>query len=515
MPRAWLRGLTVLLVLATGGTWPGVALAVEGAVQVDADGHAYRVKRLAKQGLRYRRLEGGWVRVAPYFQYRLEREDEQYLYVREYVAPPSPTAPAVASGTAKQSAVPNADANAAAAGLDPVDRVDLAPFSDGLPTAGQWRNGFALADMNGDRQLDLVHGPPRKGGGGPRIYLGDGAGRWRPWSDATYPPGSYDYGAVAVADFDGDGHLDIALGAHLTGISVLLGDGKGHFRAGNVPRDFPGETSAPFTTRALLARDWNRDGTPDLLAMGEGPSRGGGRSLGWSAFLNQGGGRWQKQAQTRQSSRTFGDALAAGDFDADGHDDLLTASLSLGNRDIVHYGGPHGRTLTLEAIHPQALVYSVASADFDADGRSDLAIGSLSNEAGRWRSQLELLLARPDGSWRQVVLSSRAGRSAFYAIAAGDVDGDGRRDLAATDDTGTLRLFLGDGRGTFAAEDSPELKPLGAGCRGYDVQLADLNGDRRAEVVAAFASEVSPASGKAGCPGEGRLQVWTPQPKSR
>jgi hypothetical protein len=42
------------------------------------------------------------------------------------------------------------------------------------------------------------------------------------------------------------------------------------------------------------------------------------------------------------------------------------------------------------------------------------------------------------------------------------------------------------------------------------VQLADLNGDARAEIIAAFASEVSPLSGEPGCPNQGRLQAWAP-----
>ena len=43
-----------------------------------------------------------------------------------------------------------------------VDVLRLLPFGDGLPARGQWRNGFALADMNGDGYLDIVHGPARK-----------------------------------------------------------------------------------------------------------------------------------------------------------------------------------------------------------------------------------------------------------------------------------------------------------------------------------------------------------------
>lgn len=478
------------------------------SVLVDSEGQRYTIKRLPKKEIRYRKLADGWVRVAPYFSYRLEREDEQYLYVREY-APPARAAPTPALAAPAPAAPPPAVAPT----LGQVDRLTLAPFSDGLPSTGQWRNHFALADLNGDGSVDLVHGPPRKGGGEPRVFLGDGSGHWRLWSDASYPPGAYDYGAVAVADFNGDGRLDIAAAAHQKGISVLLGDGQGRFSTRSRPADFEPAEADRFTTRALLARDWNRDGRPDLVALGEGPNRAGASSLGWVIYLNQENGRWQKHAQPAVPTRTFGDALAVGDFNGDGHDDLLTASLVMGNRDIVHYGGAQVRTVTVEALRPPSLVFSVASADFDGDGRDDLALGSLSREASGWQSLIEVLLAQPDGTWRRRTLHSVASRNTPYALGVGDVDGDGHKDLAALDDTGTLRLFLGDGAGNFALEGSPELPPLGRGCRGYHVALADLNRDRRDEIIAAFASEVSAMSGEPGCPGGGRLQAWTPTRK--
>ena len=53
------------------------------------------------------------------------------------------------------------------------------PFDAGLPHEGQWRNGFDIADMNGDGLLDIVHGPPRKGDRRPHVFLGDGKGNWR------------------------------------------------------------------------------------------------------------------------------------------------------------------------------------------------------------------------------------------------------------------------------------------------------------------------------------------------
>jgi FG-GAP-like repeat len=490
---------------------PRVTLAAsEDTIATDADGQRYTVKRIAKKDVEYRALGDGWVRVAPYFQYRLEREDADYLYVREYIAPPAATVPAPQAARPPLSDVTPGPEVELAGGIAEVDRIALLPYADGLPSAGQWRNGFSVADMNGDGQLDIVHGPPRKAGGGPRIFLGDGGGHWTTWTEASFPPGAYDYGAVAVADFDRDSHLDLALAAHLTGITILLGDGHGHFRLGNTPADLEPDAAHRFTTRALIAHDWDGDGAADLVACGEGPNQRGGGSFGWVVYLNRGDGHWQKQAQTGSAPRTFGDDLAVGDFNGDGHTDLATASLNFGNRHFVHYGGAEMRSATIDAVGPDALVFSVVAADFDADGRDDLALGYLRNDAGTWHSLIDVLLAQPHEGWRRVALQDRISRSATYALAAGDVDGDGHRDLAALDDSGGVRLFLGDGSGGFARQRTTEVQSIGTGCRGYHVALVDLNHDGRDEVLASFAGEASAAGGESGCPNGGGLRAWTP-----
>ncbi|MFO1351563.1 MAG: VCBS repeat-containing protein [Gammaproteobacteria bacterium] len=437
--------------------------AAAGAVFSDPDGQRYTIRKLAKKDLRYRLRPDGTVRVLPYFQYRLAGEDDDYLYVKEYLAQdvaPAPAAPPAQTG-------PPTPAEMATTGA--IDRLTFIPFDQGLPAQGQWRNGFDLADMNGDGQIDIVHGPPRKGGGGPRIFLGDGAGHWRLWREASYPKMPYDYGTVAAADFDSDGKLDLALAAHLRGISVLLGDGQGGFRLAATPADLEPDAANRFTTRTLLARDWNGDGKPDLVAIGEGPRPGGAASAtsayGWVVYLNQGAGRWQKLAQANDSPRTFGDALVVADFDGDGLNDLLTGSNAFGNTYVLHYGeaGGQAHTVKLDAIPQRVFIQAVAAADFDGAGRADLALGYGESMADGWQVHIDVLGQRSDGGWRRTVLYRAAGRDFIYALAAGDVDGDGKPDLAALDDAGAIRLFLGDGKGGFDQEQTPRIAAARSG----------------------------------------------------
>ena len=488
---------------------PTKPAATKTKILTDPDGQRYTLKRLRKKDIRYHKRADGSVRVLPYFLYQLAREDDKYLYIKEYIAPKDePVTPPHIASQPKTEPQPTPSPLVT---LERVDRVTLTSFSEGLPTQGQWRNRFDIADMNGDSHLDIVHGPPRKGGGGPRIFLGDSTGHWRLWKEASYPQAGYDYGAVAVADFNGDTHLDLALAAHLKGLTFLLGDGHGAFQLGARPEAFEPDTATRFTSRAVLAYDWNRDGKPDLIALGEGPRPGGkaSGSFGSVVYLNQGNNQWQKQVLPA-ADNAFGDTLATGDVNNDGQTDILTASLAFENRKLVQYGGADTAPAEIAELPPRAYIYAVALADVDNDHRDDLVVGAMSQEGEQWSVPLMVLLSRADGTWQSAMLANSKSQNVISALAVGDIDGDKNTDIAALDSDGGLRLFLGDGKGSFVEEQSPEVQPLGAGCRGYHLRLVDLNADARDEIVASFASEPVIMSGQMGCSGSGRLQVWTP-----
>jgi hypothetical protein len=408
------------------------------------------------------------------------------------------------------------------------DRLTFTPLSQGLPTHGQWRQGFVVADVNEDGNLDIVHGPPRKGGSTPAIFLGDGKGGWRRWNEASFPSIPFDYGDIAVADFNGDRHPDLAIASHLRGISVLAGDGKGNFRPWSEGIEFEAndQDKPIFSSRAITVVDWNGDGRTDILAWGEGPRlaaarlQGGGGdfstgSRGAVVYLNQGDGTWQKKAPdgaASGSSRSYGDSVQVTDFNGDKHPDFVAASALTGNRTLLYLGQEDGswKGSSIDQLRPQATFRGVAAGDFNGDGRADLAVGYASTELGIARTGIDVLLARPDGSWDRRPLGSEEGRAGVWALGAGDLDGDGALDLVGITGAGSGWVFLGDGKGSFTREQSPELAPQEVGCTGYHVELVDLNKDGAAELIASYAGEgsLSPLGGVGKCASGGSLRAW-------
>jgi hypothetical protein len=405
----------------------------------------------------------------------------------------------------------------------PAASLRFVPFGAGLPTSGEWREGFRIADLNGDGHLDIVHGPPRKAPGSPPvIFLGDGKGSWARWKEARFPSLPYDYGDIEVADFNGDGHLDLALAVHLHGLLALIGDGKGHFVEDGSGLDFDAGGRSGFTSRAIRTLDWNGDGLPDLVALGEGPRLGGaGRgSTGAVIFLNQHGSKgdqvWRR-APSVLSPGLFSDSLALGDFDGDGHMDIATGSSVLGRSDLVNLWRPGDSTVPVnfDLRGANHYVQAVAAGDFDRDGRDDLAVAYLRLDHEVWYSVIDVFYSRPGGMWERRPLSEQASKNVAVAMASGHLRGKGTGpDLVALSSEGETLVYLGDGHGGLTP-DANAIPVYGGGCRGAHVALADLDGDGRDEIVASFADEPpTPLSGKAGagCSSSGGITAWKVAP---
>jgi len=124
-------------------------------------------------------------------------------------------------------------------------------------SGGDGNNSVAVADVNGDGRLDLlaVNQGATVGSstGTLGVLLGNGDETFQPAIANSTTSLSADYfGQMAIADFNGDGKLDVACGAS---DFLLLGNGDGTFQA---------SVSLGFDGTGIAVGDFNGDGRPDL-----------------------------------------------------------------------------------------------------------------------------------------------------------------------------------------------------------------------------------------------------------
>lgn len=480
----------------------------DGTWLVDDQGRKYFLQLFPRrQGVR---LDDGRVRTVWGITIDVVKEDEQWFYYKVYKVEP------VASS------LPPPISKAEQERIEATYRVDVKssshlrfePFGNGLPSSGQWRDSFAVADINHDGHADIIHAPARKSLRPPVVFLGDGRGGWRRWQEASFPRLAYDYGAASVADFNGDGALDIVLAVHLRGLIALAGDGKGTFTAAGSGLDFSAKGHS-FSSRAIAVADWNLDKRLDILAFGEGPrlalapSDAGAlpASTGVVIYLNSGDGAWTRQTAPELAG-LFGSSIAAGDVNGDGRPDFVTGSSVMGRTDLLSVNRADGSVerVKMAAVRPAAAIREVTVADFNHDGLGDIALAYTSFEGEAWRSGIDVLYASAKGEWTRRVLAAEPGQGGPVTLDHGDLDADGQLDLVALTDEGHTWVFRGDGHGFFTREDDV-IPPFDSGCQGSAVRIADLDNDGAGDLVTAFAQEMSEHA-PTPCPGEGGITAW-------
>jgi hypothetical protein len=227
-------------------------------------------------------------------------------------------------------------------------------------TAGSGPFFVAAGDFNGDGVSDLVVadlGPSTQRSNTISVFLGNGDGTFKPAVPFTVDSAPT---WVVVADFNGDGKVDLAVANDQANtVSVLLGNGDGTFQAAH---GF-GAGSSPW---GLAVGDFNGDGRPDLAVASEGYG-------GVMVLLGNGDG-------TFQPARFFATdrgALAAsvGDFNGDGKQDLAVANLGSTTVSVL-LGNGDGTFQAAQNFGAGTAPDFVAVADVNGDGKPDLVVAN-------------------------------------------------------------------------------------------------------------------------------------------
>jgi hypothetical protein len=252
----------------------------------------------------------------------------------------------------------------------------------GIPSGeqhfGSNTRAVAIADFNADGRLDVVFAEFGSGQE-TRVHFGNGNGSFSGFVDLADSGGALRSNSVAVGDVDNDGDIDVVIGNQSDYVRLFINSGFGEFgdAIGLIDTTFaPGNVD----TTAVALGDLDRDGDLDVVAA---------RRYGDTRiFRNNGSGNYNTGTTLSAAGATNNldstDSIALGDVDGDGWLDLVVGNngsaitlpgsvAAQPNRIFLNSTNPADIFPAVSfAFTDGAYTNNVQLADYDRDGDLDI-----------------------------------------------------------------------------------------------------------------------------------------------
>lgn len=275
--------------------------------------------------------------------------------------------------------------------------------------------------------------------------------------------------AFAVSDFNGDGYTDLVVAEEDNNtIEVLLNNGAGVLEARS---DFPAGDNPTW----LTALDFDRDGNNDLAIANH-------ETASITLLRGNGDGSFEADEQSPLTIETapHSHMIGTADFDSDGRSDLIVDSRDKRGVFVLRStAGGEFRTSGRDIDVGGAPYLGFAIGDANNDGKPDIVTPN--------QNDISVLLNETSDA-----LDFERARSipfpSPFAVAVGDVTGDGHADVIAAGLGAQpgVTVFNGDGEGEFGRSRS---FPMNEGAK--TMAMGDVNGDGLVDVaITSWTSQV-------------------------
>lgn len=411
-------------------------------------------------------------------------------------APPADVAPAVAEARKPINPLtdPLADGEIPPESLQSrFPEVAFVDASAGLPRTGTWLGYPLLFDFNNDKLADLVASNREEDGFS--VWEAVKGGGWTLRNEGL--DRDMGYGPARAADVNADGIPDLLASAHTDALRVYVNDGHMKWERSKSPIE------NAYLLLDIAAGRMNVDNFPDILGVGHFKG-------GLSVFTGDGKGGFIRRPESRVMlhEMTFGKVVQLADLDQDGRDDVF-ATTNEGAKVYLTRGDDTFQWEDISSNLPNPKIgnslSSLAVGNFVGDAQPEVVISAVldpGDPVGR-RNNIGLYSWRAaEKKWEQIDQGLDRDES-YRDVKAADMNNDGKLDLVVMSQESGCVIYIGDGTGKFA----PKGRMPGLRSRGR-MAIGDIDGDGRIDVAITSSANKSVPGGGGVFAFLNRPEVW-------